>query len=119
MTNPTISFRLSEFHLARALHIIRQLEPNYQIISPSNIVKTVFFDYIAKMNLNQSPDTPTNIVIELDNFLHGDSKAKKELSLGDLIEMQQKQEKPEEQESEEKSVISSVTDFSPPEDWDK
>ncbi len=114
MSNPTISFRLSEFHLAKALHIIRQLEPNYQITSISHIVKTCFHDYISKMNLNKSPDVPADITIELNNFLAGKS-AKAPISFDSFINKHQT-EQPTKQSSE-KSTITSVSDFSPPEEW--
>lgn len=114
MPNPTINFRLSEFNLARGLHIIRQLEPNYQITSASHIVKTCFFDYIAKMNFNRSADVPTEITIELNNFLNNKQPAG--LSLDDLIDMQSQPDEPAIPSSD-KSTITSVSDFSPPDDW--
>jgi hypothetical protein len=112
MPNPTISFRLSEFQLARGLHIIRQLEPNYQITSLSAIVKACYFDYLAKMNLSRSADIPPEITIELNNFLNSGNK---ELTLDDIIEMSSDYN--EQTISTEKSEINSVNDFSPPEDW--
>ena len=105
--NPSISFRVNEFHLARALNIIRQLEPSYQIISPSHIVKTCFFDYIAKMNLNRDPNVPPHIITELNAFLNNPNKTQS-IDLDSFIDQQEQFEKAE---------ISSVTDFSPPDDW--
>jgi hypothetical protein len=125
MSNPSISFRISKYHLARALHVIRQLEPNYKIVSMSHIVKTCFFDYITKMNLNRSLEIPPSIIIEIDNFLS--SKAKTGLSLEDIIEINSQmidQESAEElsvktdhKPSNEKSTITSVSDFSPLKEW--
>lgn len=116
MPNPSISFRISEFNLARALTIIRQLEPNYKVTSASHIVKTCFFDYLAKMNLNRNPDSPPEIVIEVSNFLHGRSDQKKSFDLDDLIELEQDKETFNAL-SDEESVITSVSDFAPPDEW--
>jgi hypothetical protein len=113
MSNPNINFRVSKFQLARALHIIKQLEPSYKITSASNIVKTCFFDYLAKMNLSRDPNVPPDIIIELENFL--DDTKPSAISLDDFID-QQTTEQPIANHSE-KSTITSVSDFSPPDDW--
>ncbi len=56
MSNPTVSFRISNFHLARGLRAIRILEPHWQATTPSDLIRTVFNDYIAKSeNLHNSP----------------------------------------------------------------
>lgn len=120
MSNPTISFRVSKYNLARALHVIRQLEPNYQIQSTSHLVKTCFFDYLAKMNLARTPEVPKEIIIELNDFLMNRSDAKSQsISLDDLIERHEDFESSSSKSSSEddKSEISSVSDFSPPDDW--
>ena len=48
MSNPTVSLRLSNYHLARGLRAIRLIDPEWQLTSTSDLVKTIFNDYIAK-----------------------------------------------------------------------
>ena len=56
MSNPTISFRISNYHLARGLRAIRAIEPNWQLTTPANLIKTIFIDYIAKSeHFNKTP----------------------------------------------------------------
>ena len=49
MANPTISFRLNQYQIARGLDIILKHVPTYKPSSISNIVKICYLDYIAKM----------------------------------------------------------------------
>jgi len=113
--NPTINFRLSPQQLARGLQIIRNLEPTYKLISPSKIVKTIYFDYLAKMTLNKSNSVPQKYLEEINLLL--ENKNKKNIkdfnSLKTFIQTNNQDEN-----NDEKSVISSVEDFSPPEDWE-
>lgn len=48
MSNPTVSFRISDYHLARGLRAIRQIEPDWKMTTTSNLIRTIFNDYIAK-----------------------------------------------------------------------
>jgi len=48
MSNPTVSFRISDYHLARGLRAIRHIEPSWKIITTSDLIRTIFNDYIAK-----------------------------------------------------------------------
>jgi hypothetical protein len=48
MSNPTISFRISNEHLARGLRAIRIIEPNWKLTTPANLIRTIFNDYVAK-----------------------------------------------------------------------
>ncbi len=48
MSNPTVSFRISNYHIARGLRAIRTIEPNWQLTTISDLVRTIFNDYIAK-----------------------------------------------------------------------
>ena len=68
MPNPQISFRLTPYQLARGLKILRTLEPNLPLISLSQLVKTIYIDYMAKTSLKQAGDvTPAELLeIELD-----------------------------------------------------
>jgi len=63
MSNPTVSFRISNYQLARGLRAIRQIEPNWYLTSPANIIKTIFIDYIAKSE--HFNDTPPVVSDEL------------------------------------------------------
>lgn len=58
MSNPTVSFRISDYHLARGLRAIRILEPTWKLTTTSDLIRTIFNDYIAKSEyLNNSPLT--------------------------------------------------------------
>jgi hypothetical protein len=48
MSNPTVSFRISDYHLARGLRAIRTLEPTWRLTTPANLIRVIFNDYIAK-----------------------------------------------------------------------
>lgn len=48
MSNPTVSFRISDYQLARGLRAVRILEPAWKLTTTSDLIKTVFIDYIAK-----------------------------------------------------------------------
>ena len=50
MPNPTISFRLNKYQLARGIDIILRSIPDYKPSSISNIVKICYLDYLAKMS---------------------------------------------------------------------
>lgn len=63
MSNPTVSFRISDYYLARGLRAIRQIEPNWQLTTPANLIKTIFIDYIAKSE--HFNNIPLNISDEL------------------------------------------------------
>ena len=118
MSNPSINFRVSKYHLARALWVIRQFEPDYKVTSLSHIVKTCFFDYIAKMNLRRTNEVPNEIIIEIKSFMLDKTEKYQAISIEDLINMQERQQIESESETKpEESSISSVSDFSPPEDW--
>lgn len=90
MSNPTINFRLSPYQLARGLQIIRQLEPDYKITSLSQIVKVIYYDYLAKMSLNLTDEVPEELLIEINLFIAG--KSNKSLTLGELILQEQEKQ---------------------------
>lgn len=65
MSNPTVSFRISNYHLARGLRAIRHLEPDWKLENPSDMIRTIFNDYIAKSELfNNDPLTITPELLE-------------------------------------------------------
>jgi len=108
MSNPTINFRLSTYQLARGLQIIRNLEPDYQLTSVSKIVKVLYFDYLAKMSINKKDSIPQHFVDEIESLIYQPKRVIKTLN----------QEIKINSTKEEKSIKSTVEDFSPPEDWD-
>lgn len=58
MSNPTVSLRMSDYHLARGLQAIRLLEPNWKLTTTSDLVRTIVNDYIAKSeHFNNTPLT--------------------------------------------------------------
>jgi len=65
MSNPTVSFRISDYHLARGLRAIRILEPTWKLTTPSDLIRTIFNDYIAKSeNLNNTPHNVTTDLLQ-------------------------------------------------------
>ena len=108
MSNPTINFRLSIYQLARGLQIIRNLEPDYQLTSVSKIVKVLYFDYLAKMSINKKDSIPQHFVDEIESLIYQPKRFIKTLN----------QEIKTNSTKEEKSIKSTVEDFSPPKDWD-
>lgn len=63
MSNPTVSFRISDYHLARGLRAIRLLEPDWKLTTPAHLIRTIFNDYIAKSEYANR--TPLSISTEL------------------------------------------------------
>lgn len=149
MKNVRITFRLSPYHLARGLQTIRALEPSYKLISLNDIVKVIYHDYLAKMNINRLDTIPPELLAEVKSFM--DNPSKGQMTVEDLIKIknEQKAEQKVEHTTEDKeafsekvldeidrlsdttrasafndpntsdSEISAVTDFSPPKDWKK
>ncbi len=140
MKNLRITFRLSPYQLARGLQTIRQLEPTYKLISLNNIVKTIYHDYLSKMTLNKLDDIPPSIIAEINQL---NNKPKQEqITVADLIKLKTPKPEPTNQPdfsdqilaeinkisnqtkaskfddpNNTESSLSSITDFSPPEDW--
>lgn len=140
--NPTITFRLTPYQIARGLQIIRQFEPNYVPSTPNKIVKMLYLDYLAKMNINRSDDVPLNLLNEVNLMLNQNKKSEpnqfdisslpqpKRFSPPNSLEPTKDLELPKVQpfpilsnpefdhiQVSTESVISTVTDFSPPSDW--
>jgi hypothetical protein len=63
MSNPTVSFRISDYHLARGLRAIRILDPNWQLTTPAELIRALFNDYIAKLEF--SNNCPLSVTPEL------------------------------------------------------
>ncbi len=73
MSNPTVSLRLSNYHLARALRAIRTIEPSWQCNSTATILKTILYDYIAKSELQNNhpltvPEELLKEIVHIRNF---------------------------------------------------
>lgn len=80
MSNPTVSFRISDYHLARGLRAIRLLESNWKLTTPADLIRTIFQDYIAKSEtFNNSPlDVTSALLQEIAASRAGISKAEKQ-----------------------------------------
>jgi hypothetical protein len=114
MSNPVISFRLSTYHLAKGLQIIRDLEPDYVLTSHSRIVKDLYIDYLAKMSFNKESTVPQHFIDEVENNLYGPKSINNlEKFVNNMPEIQKKVKEPK----AEKSIKSSVENFAPPADW--
>ena len=120
MSNPGISFRLSPYQIARGLWIVRKLEPDYKPASASKLVKLLYLDYLAKMSVGRSDIIPAEIINEVKELISNKPK-KEQFQLEDIIsrhEADQFEAPPKaKQPQEEESIITTVTDFSPPTDW--
>ena len=65
MSTPTVSFRISDYHLARGLRAVRAIEPNWKLTTPAELIRTIFNDYIAKSEFsNNSPLSVTPELLE-------------------------------------------------------
>ena len=126
MSNPNINFRLSHYQLARGLWLIRKLEPTYKPSSASQMVKLIYTDYIAKMNYGRSDIVPPEIINDI-KVLCSKGRAQ-DISFETFINQHKENNlsTPEEvskptinpiKPDDDKSVITTVTDFSPSADW--
>ncbi len=119
MSNPNINFRLSPYQLARGLWLIRKLEPSYHPSSLSKMVKLIYSDYIAKMNYSRSNIVPQEIIEEVESLCF--TKGIPATSFNTFIKAQESSSpftntsSPTKEKTE--SVITTVTDFSPPLEW--
>ena len=142
MGNPQISFRLTTYQLARGLKIIRTIEPEHVPTSLSQLVKTLYIDYLAKTSLKKTDVVSEADIAEIYNIINTKSKTMSfsdfqvatstpEESLATKHVMEPESEtsgdmfvkpapKPEPTAEEivnDESEITSLSDFSPPEDW--
>ena len=136
MKSIRITFRLKPYQLARGLQTIRQLEPNYKLISLNDIVKVIYHDYLAKMTLNKLDAIPDNIIAEIMQIISKPARAQMTLEeliaikkpdpelLSEINKLTNKSTKKSKASSfddpnKTDSDISALTDFSPPKDWKK
>lgn len=122
MSSPHITFRLSQYQLARGLQVVRSLEPNFHLTSLSQLVKIIYTDYLAKMTLGQSDEIDPKIMADIQSFIINPKK--RDINLSSLVDSEERlatSSKPNltmplpDEETE--SVVSTVTDFSPPTEW--
>jgi hypothetical protein len=94
MSSPTVSFRISDYHLARGLRAIRTLDPTWQLTTPADLIRTIFNDYIAKsehFNNTQHNIDPYNINPELlQEISHARANLNQNKQLDPLPQIKQK-----------------------------
>lgn len=114
MPNPTVTFRLNKYQLARGLWLIRQYEAAFRPSSASHIVKTLYLDTIAKHTMNRPDPANPQLMNEVQSLL--DRKQRTETTFEDFLQdvtIPNQSTQPDESQS----IIKTVTDFSPPMDW--
>jgi len=87
MKNVRITFRLSPYQLARGLQTIRQLEPEYHLISINDLVKTIYHDYLSKMTLNRLDRVPDEIMAEILDAINSPAES---ITLADVMHAKNK-----------------------------
>lgn len=115
MRNPSINFRISPYQLGRGLRYLREQDKFFKPSSPANIIKQVFFTAIANTTINRADAVPPEIMAEIYQLLA--KKARPETNFETFLAENYKESEPKPTAREEQSIIKSVTDFSPPEDW--
>ena len=83
MSKIRVTFHLSTKQLAYGLQTIRQLEPNYQLTSINNLVKSIYL-----IN-NNTTDVPANIIEEINSFIN--KPAVKKVTLSSLMNLKQQE----------------------------
>jgi len=81
MPSPVITFRLSTNQIARGLQTIRLTNPDYKLISISQLIKTIIIN-----NIHNNLVAPA-ILEEVEVFIN--SPNKKALNLIDLVDQEQ------------------------------
>jgi hypothetical protein len=120
MQSLQINFRISAYNLARGLQLIYSLEPNYKPVSISKIVKTLYLDYIAKMTSNKTDSVHQKYIDEIKSLVN--QPVERTLNLEAFIKQSainiNTLLSKEPINTGESSIITSVSDFSPPKDWE-
>lgn len=112
MSNPTVSFRISDYHLARGLRAIRNIEPSWNLTTPSNLIRTIFNDYIAKSeaqnntSLDVSPELLHEIILARAG-LNKDTNNQLDI-LPQIAKPKQKTEDQIRQELEEEKIFNQI-----------
>lgn len=74
MPSPQISFRLSAYQLARGLKLIRAIEPEYTPTSISQLVKTIYIDYLSYTDLSKDDQIDDADIAEIHFLIKSKSK---------------------------------------------
>lgn len=82
MSNPQISFRLTNQQLAQGLKLIRTVEPTYVPTSLSQLVKTLYLERIIDAPLTQSDQVTNTDLAEIHSLRT--SKPSSAMSLTDF-----------------------------------
>lgn len=114
MPNTTVTFRANPYQLVRGLWLIRQHESAFIPSSPSHIVKTLYLDVIAKHMMNRPDPATPQLLEEIYDLLNNKKQAK--TTFEDFLQVAAPPEMPAPTD-ESQSIITTVTDFSPPMDW--
>lgn len=115
MSNPTVTFRLNKYQLARGLWLLRQHEAAFRPSSASHIVKTLYLDTIAKHTLNRPDPANPQLMNEVQRLLS--RKQRPETTFEDFLQDMAIPDQPPQPAEDDQSIIRTVTDFSPPTDW--
>jgi len=83
MKSIRVTIRLTPYQLARGLQTIRQLKPDYKLISINDLVKTIYQIYLTKDIMNKSDEVPTSLLEEILSF--SNKSAEKQITLQDLL----------------------------------
>lgn len=139
MSNPQINFRISRYNIARGLGILKKLEPSYKFISVSQVVRDCFFDYLAKMSIATSDQITQEALEEIISSTRQPNKVMtlkefvKQIPTNPNIDTLTENQITNQNSAlntiiknlessliadlESDSEISSISDFSPPENW--
>ena len=130
MKSPTITFRLTQYQLACGLLELRRYNPTYIPKSINMLVKDIYFHAIQNISLLSDKENISLLMDEilllksknqktenltLDKFLKKNKKTTKVKTT--QIDKLKEQEQPKEEVKKSESVINTITDFSPPSDW--
>ena len=85
MSSHKISFYLNEYHIARALAVIRRQDPTYQPTSIHQLIKTTSIDYCAKLSIGFSDIIPSEIWTDLQKLLPSSNPKVKPSTEAELI----------------------------------
>ena len=84
MSNHSIRIKLTPFQLANGLKIIRESDPDFQLISLNQLVYAVYNDCVAKTILNTTNDLSQELIDEINTLVN--KKPVKKITLNSVIE---------------------------------
>lgn len=74
MASLQISFRLTAYQLARGLKLIRTIKPEYTPTSLSQLVKTIYIDYLSHIDLSPINQISDDDIAEIHQLLQSKPK---------------------------------------------